>query len=266
MIRLIRSELFKLRTTPGPWVLVGVTLVFTILGIISAFISQGTGPRNVSFAVPTTTHAIRDLVGAGYMGATLLAPIAGILCVTSEYRHKVITTTFLTTPRRGEVVIGKVVASACWGILLCVSSLVMVAAMGIPLYVAEGGTLHSLLIQVGPVVPGLVGAFALLAVFGTGVGTLVKNQVAAVLVTIGGTIVLEPVAVLLVHHFLHDNLNWLPSEATAAVAGGLARGHSTATGLTNRLLTWWTGGLALLGWGLGSAVIGYFTTVRRDVT
>jgi len=37
VIRVIRAELLKLRTTPGPWVVVGVTVLLTALGIITAF-------------------------------------------------------------------------------------------------------------------------------------------------------------------------------------------------------------------------------------
>ena len=38
MIRGIRSELFKLRTSPGPWVAGGATLLFTALGIVVVFL------------------------------------------------------------------------------------------------------------------------------------------------------------------------------------------------------------------------------------
>lgn len=267
MTRTLRAELLKLRTTPGPWVVMGVTLLLTALGIVTAFIlgaGSGSGTTSTHFGAPTDVHQLRDLMGAGYLAATVMAPIVGILCITSEYRHKVITTTLLVTPRREQVLGAKVLASAIWGVLLCVSTLVLVAAMGIPLLVAEGGSVSALLDQAGPVIPGLFGAFALLAVFGVGVGTLVRNQVAGVILTVGLTVVLEPVLVALAHSLLHFELNWLPSAATAALAGGLNR-NSNGRAVTE-LLSWWLGGLALLAWGLGTAALGYFITFRRDVT
>jgi ABC-type transport system involved in multi-copper enzyme maturation permease subunit len=147
---------------------------------------------------------------------------------------------------------------------MAVAGLVLVAALGIPLLVGEGGSVSALLHQVGPVVPGMLGAYALLAVFGLGIGTLLRNQVAAVILTIALILVIEPIIVALVHSLAHVDLNWLPSRSTAALAGGLTRSSgSTSQG---PLLSWWLGGLALLAWGIGTAVLGYFITFRRDVT
>ena len=116
-------------------------------------------------------------------------------------------------------------------------------------------------------VPGLVVATILLGLFGLGFGTLVKNQVAAILLTIGFTFILEPILVLLARGIFHYDLNWLPSAAAASLAGSLARGglggnHDAAT----HYLPWWAGGLIMLAWGLVPLALGYFTTVRRDVT
>jgi hypothetical protein len=266
MMRVIRAELFKLRTTPGPWVVLIVTLVLTALGIITAFVITVGGKG--MFIAPFTTPQLRELVGAGYGAGTVMAPIAGVLCITTEYRQKVLTTTLLVTPRREVVIFAKGVASAVWGLLLAIAGLALVAAMGIPLLVTQGGSVTALLRQVGPVVPGLLGAYVLFAIFGLGIGTLLRNQVAAVILTIVAVVILEPIIVALVHSLAHVDLNWLPSRSAAALAGGLT--HSGGGGGDNAgagpLLSWWLGGLALLGWGVGTAVIGYFTTFRRDVT
>jgi len=262
--RVLRSELFKFRTTTGPWVILIVTLVLTALGIITAFVLTIGG--HGEFTAPIFTPQYRELVGAGYGAGTVLAPIVGILCITTEYRQKVLTTTLLVTPRREVVLTAKAVASAIWGLLLAVAGLVLVAALGIPLLVTQGGSLSTLLRQVGPVVPGLLGAYILMAIFGLGIGTLLRNQVAAVVLTIVFVVILEPIIVALVHSLAHVDLNWLPSRSAAALAGGLTRstgGGHTAAGPD---LSWWLGGLALFGWGVGTAVIGYFTTFRRDVT
>lgn len=267
-MRLLRAELFKLRTTPGAWVVLGVTLLLTALGIVTAFVvATGTSAH---FAAPTTAptpvHALRNLLGAGYGAGTVMAPVLGVLCITTEYRQKLLSSTLLVTPQRENVLAAKTVASMLWGLFLGVAGLVLVAAMGIPLLVAEGGSVSLLLHQIGPVVPGLLGAYILLAVFGLGVGTLLRNQIAAVVVTIVVVVVLEPILVALVHSLAHYDLNWLPSRSTAALAGGLSRNGARSTTPNGSLLTWWAGGLVLLGWGAGTAVIGYFTTFRRDVT
>ena len=109
----------------------------------------------------------------------------------------------------------------------------------------------------------------LLGLFGLGFGTLVKNQVAAILLTIGGTLILEGILIALAKAIFHYDLNWLPNGAGAALAGDIARGLGGGNGNgpnAFRLLTWWQGGLVLLAWGLGPLILGYFTTFRRDVT
>jgi ABC-2 type transport system permease protein len=121
------------------------------------------------------------------------------------------------------------------------------------------------------VIPGLLASAILLGLFGLGFGTLVKNQVAAILLTIGGTLILEGILIALAKAIFHYDLNWLPNGAGAALAGDIARGFGDGGGGGNgpnafRLLTWWQGGLVLLAWGLGPLALGYFTTFRRDVT
>jgi ABC-2 type transport system permease protein len=260
--RLFRSEIFKFRTTPGPWVLLIVALALTALGIITPFFVN-VAPSHTIFTAPRTVQRMRNLVGAGYGAGILLAPVVGVLCITTEYRQKVLSITLLVSPRREQVLVAKVLASVAWSLFLAVAGLALVAAMGIPLFITQGGTLSTLLNQVGPVVPGLLGAYALLAVFGVGVGTLLRNQVAAVILILALTLVLEPLLVLLVHDLFHADLNWFPSRATSALAGHKDTGGDGGAG---PLLSWWLGGISLLLWGVGTAVIGYFTTFRRDVT
>jgi ABC-2 type transport system permease protein len=266
VIRLFDAELFKFRTTPGPWVCVAVTVLLTGLGITTAFIVGHHGV--VHFAAPTSTHELRNLLGAGYEAAVVMAPVLGVICITTEYRHKILTATLLLNPRRHEVLLAKIAASVVWALGMAVASFAMVAAMGIPLLVAEGGSVSGLLRQIGPVVPGILAAYALLAIWGMGIGTLVRNQIAGVILALGVSLVLEPIIVAIFSSLAHMDVNFLPSRATQAVAGGLLpRGGGNAGSTTpNLLLTWWLGALALIAWGAGTAFVGYFTTFRRDVT
>lgn len=264
MSRLFRAEMFKIRTTSGPWVCLAVTLLLTALGIVLSFLVAHRG--TVHFGAPTSTHDLRDLMGAGFTAGTVMAPVLGVLVVTTEYRHKVLTATLLLNPRRSQVLTAKVLACVVWGLVLCVASLALVAAMGIPLLVSQGGSVSHFLDQVGPVVPGLLGAYALLAVYGLGIGVLVRNQIAGVILALGISLVLEPIVVALFRALVQWDVNWLPSRATQAVAGGLTGGHAGAGIVGTVLLTWWLGALALLAWGIGLAIVGYFTTFRRDVT
>ena len=76
---------------------------------------------------------------------------------------------------------------------------------------------------------------------------------AGILITIGGMFILEPILIAVARGLFHYNLNWLPTRAAAALAGaiaanGLGVGEGGGTG-HKALLTWWQGGLVMLGWG-----------------
>lgn len=266
MPRLVRAELLKLRTTPGPWVCVAVVVLLTGLGVTTSFVLAHHGAAH--FAAPTTTTQLRRFMGAGYTAAIVMSPVLGVVCITAEYRHRILTATLLVHPRRPDVLCAKVLGAAAWGLLMGVASFVMIAAMGIPLLVAEGGSVSHFLDQVGPVMPGMLAAFVLLAVYGLGIGTLVRNQIAGVILALGLSLVLEPIIVAIFSSLAHMDVNFLPTRATQAIAGALStRGAGGGTtGTPHALLSWWLGAVALVLWGVGTAVVGYFTTFRRDVT
>jgi ABC-type transport system involved in multi-copper enzyme maturation permease subunit len=262
----IRSEFLKMRTMPGIWVTFGLALPLTVLGITGILAARGYPGH--TFNPVETIRQRRVFLGAGYFGLTVLAPIMGVLCITGEYRHKTITTTLVHTPIRTRVLGAKIVVTAAWSVFIAILTLVTVAAVGLPWNSGIGGSVSSVLDQAGAVLPGLVVAAILLGLFGLGFGTLVKNQVAGILFTIGVTFILEGLLVALARSIFHYDLNWLPNSAAAALAGDIARGFAEGGNHdpTSNQLTWWAGGLVMVAWGLGSLAIGYFTTFRRDVT
>ncbi len=266
MIDAIRAELIKMRSMPGVWVAFGIGFPLTALICLAVFAMSGGFPGH-TFYYAMGLKEQRELLGAGYFGIEVLAPIIGVLCVTGEYRYKTVTTTFVLRPIRTQVLGAKVVATAVWSIFLAVLSLAAVAIVGLPWNAALGGVTSQVTGQVGAVVPGLLVSAVLLGLFGLGFGTLVKNQIAAILLTIGGTLILESILIALARAIFHYNLNWLPNAAGAALAGDIARGFGGGgRGPNFHLLTWWQGGLVMLAWGIVPLTIGYFTTFRRDVT
>jgi ABC-2 type transport system permease protein len=261
----IRAELLKIRSTPGAWVTALLVIPLSVLGCLVVFASAGGAPGH-ALAFPDTIHQRRQLLGAGYGAIQVLAPVVGVLCITGEYRHKTITTSLVLVPVRSRVLGAKVVVTALWSLGIALLSLLTVAAVGLPWDGALGGSASQITDQVGAVLPGLAATSVLLGLFGLGFGTLVKNQVAGILVTIGGTFILEGLLVALARSLFHVDLNWLPNGAGGALAGDIARGFGGAQDVAARLLPWWQGGLVMLAWGVVPLVIGYFTTFRRDVT
>ncbi|HVB91431.1 MAG TPA: ABC transporter permease [Acidimicrobiales bacterium] len=260
----IRAEMLKMRTMPGVWVTFGLAFPLTILYMTGLFAAQGYPGHTFSY-VQGVPH-LRQLLGAGYFGITFLAPILGVICITGEYRNKTMTSTFVLTPVRTRVLAAKVFVTTLWCVLIACLTLVTVFAIGLAWNAALGGVSSQVVDQFGAVVPGLLASTILLGLFGLGFGTLVKNQVAAILITIGTTFILEMLLVLLARAIFHYNLNWLPSAASQALAGLLARGLGNRHDPALQLLSWWKGGLVMLAWGLIPLALGYFTTFRRDVT
>ncbi len=264
MIAGIRSEWIKIRTTAIPWVLAGIALVINGLLILVYFVSHnggggGNGNGNGSFGFPNyphTTQQLRNLLGSGFQGY-LFALLLGTLMVTVEFRHKTVTTSFLVTPHRPQFVGAKLLTAAILGAVLAVIMLVVTLIGGGITLSAQGGSFSSLIRQIPAVAPGMILVFALFAILGVGVGSVLTNQVAAIVVCLGWFIILEGILVSLVH----GAEKWVPTGAAAA-ASNLTRGRGSDFGLFN----WWQGTLLMLAYGLVFAAIGSLILTRRDIT
>lgn len=266
MIAGIRSEWLKLRTTAVPWVLTGIALIVNALLILVYFVSHdgggggnGGNGGNGSFGLPNYPHTVqqlRNLLGSGFQGY-LFALLLGVLMVTAEFRHKTVTTSFLVTPRRPRFVGAKLITAALLGAVLAVIMLVATLIGGGLTLSAQGGSFSDLIHQLPAVAPGMILVFALFAILGVGVGSVLTNQVAAIVVCLGWFIILEGILVALVH----GAERWVPTGAATA-ASNLTRGRGSDFGLFN----WWQGTLLMLFYGLFFAIIGSIILTRRDIT
>ena len=258
MIAVIRSEFLKIRTTAIPWVLAGIAVLLNALLMLVIFLGRdyasGTG-----YDVPHTTQQLRNLLGSGFQGY-LLALLLGVLVITVEFRHKTVTTSFLVTPRRPVFVGGKLITSAVLGALLGVLMLVIALVGGGIVLVTRGGSFSALAHQIPAVAPGFILVFALFALLGVGIGSILTNQVAAIIVSLGWFVILEGILVSLVH----SAYKWVPTGAADA-ASNLTRGARNG-GLQFPLFSWWQGTLLMLAYGIGFALVGSLLLTRRDIT
>jgi ABC-2 type transport system permease protein len=262
VINIMRSEWLKLRTTAVPWVLTGIALIVNALLILVIFLTKpDPGPGSGSlvspgYTVPHTTQQLRNLVGSGFQGY-LFALLLGTLIVTTEFRHKTVTTSFLVTPVRAALVAGKLLTAAVLGAVLAIVMLVATVIGGGLTLAARGGSFSDMVHQIPAVAPGMILVFALFAILGVGVGSVLTNQVAAIIVVLGWFIILEGILVSLVH----GAERWVPTGAATAAAN-LTRGRGIDFGLFN----WWQGALLMLFYGLAFATVGSLILARRDIT
>lgn len=249
MSDLIRAELLKLRTTRVPYGLLGAALALTVLGVVGTILTAG---RDGAPPIEST-EAIRNVLGAGGT-ATIFTLVLGILVVTGEFRHGTITQTFLVAPIRSRVVKAKLVAVLAAGFAFGALASLVTAVVSVPWLAAKDVSVSLLSADVAVPVLAVVASAALFGVIGVGVGALIRNQVAAIVVALLWQFVLESIVVGL----LPDVGKWLPQ--------GAARALAEETLADGNLLPPWAGGLVLLAYGAAFALIGTRLLVQRDVT
>jgi hypothetical protein len=253
MIGLIRSELRKLFTTQvWFWLLLG-TFGLTAIGVVASILTDGVaGNTNPRLA---TVEGQRNLF-AGASGGAVFVCLLGIVAITAEYRHLTVTPTFLATPRRNLVVAAKLVTYAIVGLAYAILDVLLVIAMALPWLHAKGIATSLTQDRIPLVLLAAVAVVAIYGVVGVGVGALIRNQIAAISITLVYLFILE--GLLSVIPGVKHAFKYLP--------GGAARALTQTTGSNVELLQPWQGGVLLAAYGVGFAVLASWLTIRRDVT
>ena len=174
--------------------------------------------------------------------------------MAGEYRHQTITTTFLASPRRRDVVIAKLLAHSLTGALIALLSLSVAAAIAVPWLHASGVDIH-IDAEVIRVAAGLVASTALYGSLGVSIGALIRNQTAAAAVILIWLLAVEG----FIGDLLHDAavVQWLP----AATGRALVHIGPSDNGLP---VLAFAGTFAV--YIVGFAAAGTRLTVNRDIT
>jgi ABC-2 type transport system permease protein len=237
------GEILKIRSTRTTLgLVVGMLLLIIVLATLTGLLSDANDLAR--------TEDQRQLLGLGNI-AGLFSALAGLLVITSEYRFGTIRPTFLFTPRWPRILGAKVAASMITGIVFGVVGVgisfligyVCLSARDIP-YALDGGDAALLVL-------GTIAGTALWGGIGVGVGSLVRNQVGAVIGLLAWGFVVENLLFALVPSVGR----YVPGEAQTALMG------STADDLLSPAL----GGVVLLAWMVVLTVAGGVWTSRRDV-
>ncbi|HKF00564.1 MAG TPA: ABC transporter permease subunit [Actinomycetes bacterium] len=262
----IRSELLKVRTTRTVWALTALAVGFVALSTVanSYFVTAGVQAA----ADAGSAEIFRSVLASISTSGAQVAPLClGILLLTAEFRHNTITATLLAEPRREVVVAAKVVAILVVGAGIAVAATVVGLAIALPWLGLDGVAVPS----AGELPLIVLGNFLVLVLYGLlglGLGTVVRNQVVAVVVGVVFVTTVEPLLVLAITGLrflrpLGGVAAYLPGEAASA----LQRTVSVAQdpGALHQL-PMLAGGLVLLGYGLALLGLGTRFSVSRDIT
>lgn len=259
---LVRAELRKVTSTRLWWGMLLGLVVFTAVQAVAVAATAGTSPGAGQPDLPglETAEAVRSVyAGSLFTGAYIFALVLGITGMTGEYRYQTITATFLATPRRGRVVAAKMAAHLLVGLGYALSAFLVALAAGGTTMAVRGAGLGLDADGLPRAVALAVVAVALWTLLGIGIGTLVRNQVAAILLAVAVTFLLEPLATFLLAAVDLDALvRWLPTNASAALT-------SPGDAFLD-YLDWWAGGLVLVGYAAVFGALGLALSVRRDVS
>lgn len=278
MISLVRAELRKYFTTRLSW---SMPLAMAILGglfaalqgLFLAVIGEFPGPDG-TMVVPAEMFGEDVVARLVYTGAVqmgyLLALVLGILSMSGEFRHKTITATLLTAPRRGQLIAAKL------------ASVVVIVALNAVAFTAGSVLGGGITLAIGDVAlfpdpAGLLATFArmvlvlvLWGLMGFGLGVLIPNQVVALFVGVGVSLLIEPLLGLALTFYepLQSASAYFPSQASMSALNlfaGLDSGIAQSMGGSEDALSAWPATLVLLGYAAFMAALGWILTARRDV-
>jgi ABC-type transport system involved in multi-copper enzyme maturation permease subunit len=244
MIAQVQAELLKIRTTRTTiGIVLGMVALILLFSLLSGLLTKAPSL--------TSTEDQRGLLSVGSL-AGVFSALAGIMLVTSEYRHGTIRPTFLFTPKRSRVVDAKLAAGLLAGMLFGIVGEGLGFAIGYACLAGRNIDYALNGAQTTLLVLGTLAGVALWGALGVGIGMAVRNQVGAI---IG----------LLAWGFVAENLlfAFLPS------VGRFAPAHAgdAFIGLTSKhLLPAVAGGATLLAWTIAFAIVAAVFAARRDVT
>jgi ABC-2 type transport system permease protein len=263
MSGVLHAEMRRISTTKLWWlVLISIFVLsagYAALPAVVALLESRGGVDGTPFADP---GIIRSIYNGGNVLSRILAMVVGIVAAGSEYRYGTLASSYLATPRRVRLLLGRAQALVIFGMIYGITSVGAGMLVSVPFVLAHGGTFllsdpatwRSILLGVCSI--------ALWTLIGMGLGILIENMLIALVVGVILGFLVEPVvSIVFLLKSWDQLLNLMPSGATNAMleitSPVLFAGHHPTP--------WWLAALILVAWCLLPALAGVLSAVRRDV-
>lgn len=207
MISLVNSEFRKLFTTTWFKVTVAATIV---LGPLSAVSNVYTGASKDRASLGSV-QSIHHILSLGALTSMVMLAV-GIGAMAGEYRHGTVVPTFLVTPRRGRVVVAKLVTVAVIGAVL--SGAIFGVSIGAAAYALSAHGIHHLGGDTAQMWLGAIVTSALFGALGVAIGAITRSTVVAI---IGTLVWVQFVEQAFLASVVPSVGRWLPTGANLSI-------------------------------------------------
>jgi ABC-2 type transport system permease protein len=263
MSGVLLAELRRITTTKLWWIaLICIFLLSAGYAALPAAVALLQARAGVSGTPFTDPGIIRSIYNGGNVLSRILAMVVGIVAIGSEYRYGTLASSYLATPRRVRMLLGKAGALLIFGVIYGITSVAAGILVAVPFVLAKNGSF--LLDQPDTwrsIILGIC-AVALWTMIGMGLGILIKNMLIALVVGVVLGFLVEPiVSVVFFLKRWDELLNVMPSGATNA----MLEITSPVLFAAQHPARWWLAGMILAAWCLLPALAGLLSAVRRDV-
>ncbi|XBH22042.1 ABC transporter permease subunit [Jonesiaceae bacterium BS-20] len=255
------SEYRKFFSTRMWWLLLIIMVLY--MGLTAAALAFTFSPGVSGEMGMPSGSAVSTVYTTAASFGYIFPALIGVLSITGEYRHKTITNTLLGTPQRGKMLVAKMIAGIPMGLMYGVAGTLGCVGLGAIALNANG--VDPLLGQASTwaIIGRSVLAITLWLLVGVGIGALIPNQVAAIVTLLVFTQFIEPIArmALPMASWGENIAKFLPGSVGDAIAGG-----SFYSMMGTELLPLWAGAILLTSYAVIFAVIGRYTTLRKDIS
>ncbi|HZZ48567.1 MAG TPA: hypothetical protein VFE65_16930 [Pseudonocardia sp.] len=249
---LARSEYRKTVSTSAWWaLLIPAAVLCWLIGLIMAKI-----------AALATTFPISQAFALSVIGTKFVA-ILGVVSTTSEFRHRTVTTSYLVSSGRLQLLLAKAAVAGAIGVGYAI---VCSLLSGVGILMAGGDLTDDSGGFFGVSAVALV-VFLFWAVLGVGLGALLNNQAVAII----GLLVYLMLGEQLVNAFaiatgVGHVQSYLPGGSSSESLNNLAASGAIGDLLSESTMPWWLSLIIFMAYAIAIFVAGVLVSRARDVT
>jgi ABC-type transport system involved in multi-copper enzyme maturation permease subunit len=215
----------------------------------------------------TLLQVAASMYTSGQFFGVLLVMLLGAIVVTNEFQHQTATTTFLATPHRTAVIVGKLITAMLFAVgfwlvttaIDLVTGALFLHSEGKDAVFGEWEIVRAVLLNLA--------AYAVWAVLGIALGVLIRSQIGAVVTATLLYMLSFPITLIvfnLIYHYVIKK-DWVLT-AQVIVPAIASQVMTTSGRAFEHAPPQWVGAVVLIGYGVVFGVIGTLISRKRDIS